>query len=97
MAERQNASVPGRTCRKKSASSAVSVRRGSSTIMERAGSLAISRSVTRARSKPWECHGFLPTKTATSACSKSGSGRPPNIWRSTQNSPVFSWARALDA
>ena len=35
----------------------------------------MSRRVTRARSKPCECHGFLPTKTETSACSKSGSGR----------------------
>ncbi len=37
-----HASVPGRTCRWKSASAAVSVRRGSITIMDRAGSLAIS-------------------------------------------------------
>ena len=39
------ASVPGRTCRWMSASSAVSVRRGSTTIIDRAGSRAISFSV----------------------------------------------------
>jgi hypothetical protein len=33
---------------------------------------AISFSTTRARGKPWDCQGFLPTNIATSACSKSG-------------------------
>ena len=37
---------------------------------------AISFSVTRARGKPCDCHGFLPTNTATSACSKS-----PVVWQ----------------
>jgi hypothetical protein len=32
---------------------------------------AISLSVVRACGMPWLCHGFLPTNTATSACSKS--------------------------
>ena len=51
----------------------------------------------RALWKPCDCHGFLPTKTATSACSKSGEGRPPVRRPSTQNSPVFSCASALEA
>ena len=76
--------------------SAVSVRRGSMTIIARSGSLAISLSTVRARGKPWDCHGFLPTKTATSACSKSPRMWPPNILPFTQNSPVFSWASAFD-
>ena len=37
----------------------------------RSGSRAISRRVTRARGKLCDCHGFLPTNTATSECSKS--------------------------
>ena len=90
------ASVPGRTCRWMSASSAVSVRRGSTTIMARAGSRAISFSVVRARGKLWLCQGFLPMKTTTSPCSISPRTLVPNIWALTQNSPVFSWARAFD-
>ena len=96
MAARHQASVPGRTWRWRSASSAVSVRRGSMTISARAGSRAISFSVVRARGKPCDCHGFLPTKTPTSACSKSPRTWVPSIWPLTQNSPVFSWASALE-
>ena len=70
-AARHQASVPGRTARWKSASSAVSVRRGSMTISARSGSRAISLSVVRACGMPWDCHGFLPMKSATSACSMS--------------------------
>ena len=66
------------------------------TISDRPGSRAISFSVVRARGMPWLCHGFLPTKTATSACSKSARTIAPSIWSLTQNSPVFSWARALE-
>jgi hypothetical protein len=66
------------------------------TIILRAGSLAISRSVTRACGIEWECHGFFPMKTATSQCSKSPRTMPPNILPFTQNSPVFSWARAFE-
>lgn len=95
-AARHQASVPGRTWRWKSASSAVSVRRGSSTIIDRAGSRASSFSVVRARARPWLCHGFLPTKTATSASSKSPRTCVPSIFPFTQNSPVFSWASAFD-
>ena len=74
-AARHQASVPGRTCRWKSASSAVSVRRGSITIIDRAGSRAISFSVVRARGRPWLCHGFLPTKTARPRRARSRPGR----------------------
>ena len=49
---------------------------GRSTISARSGSLAISFSIVRARGKPCDCHGFLPTNTATSACSKS-----PVVWQ----------------
>ena len=79
-----------------SASSAVSVRRGSTTIIDLAGSRAISFSVVRARGKLWLCHGFLPMNTTTSPCSISPRTLVPNIWALTQNSPVFSWARALE-
>ena len=91
--------MPGRTWRWKSASAAVLVSRGSITISDRAGSLAISFKTTRERGKPCECHGFLPTNIATSARSKSGvvwqRGRP-NSWPSTHDSPVFSCASAFD-
>ena len=70
-AARHHASVPGRTARWMSASSAVSLRRGSMTISARSGSLAISLSVVRACGMPWDCHGFLPMNSATSACSTS--------------------------
>ena len=90
------ASVPGRTWRWKSASSAVSVRRGSMTTSDRPGSRAISFSVVRAWGMLWLCQGFLPTNTATSACSKSARTIVPSMWWLTQNSPVFSWARALE-
>ncbi len=66
-----HASVPGLTWRWMSAISAVSVRRGSTTIRQRAGSFAISRSVVRARGMLCENHGFLPRNSATSQCSKS--------------------------
>ena len=80
-----------------SASSAVSVRRGSTTMSVLAGSFAMAFSVTRAWGKEWECHGFLPRKNATSQCSKSARIiAVPNIRWATQNSPVFSWASALD-
>ena len=91
--------MPGRTCRWKSASSAVFVRRGSITISARPGSFAISFRTTRARGKPCDFHGFLPTKIATSACSKSGvvwQRERPKSCPSTQNSPVFSCASAFD-
>ena len=45
------------------------------TIIERSGSLAISRSTTRARGKLCDIQGFLPTNTETSACSNS-----PRVW-----------------
>ena len=95
-AARHQASVPGRTWRWRSARSAVSVRRGSRTIIERAGSRAISLRVVRARAMPWLCHGFLPTKSATSASSKSPRTWVPSILPLTQNSPVFSWASAFE-
>ena len=66
------------------------------TTSDRAGSRAISFSVVRAWGMLWLCQGFLPTKTATSACSKSARTMAPSIWELTQNSPVFSWARALE-
>ena len=96
MAARQKASVPGRTARWMSASSAVLVRRGSITIIVRSGSLPMARRTRRASGKPWLCQGFLPRNTATSACSKSA-----RVWAryrraSTKASPVFSWAMALD-
>src|SRR3954469_23776674 len=47
MAASRNASPPGRTCRWMSAIAAVSLRRGSTTISERAGSAAIAFSVGR--------------------------------------------------
>ncbi len=75
--------------------SAVSLRRGSMTTMERFGSRAISFSVVRACGKPCDCHGFLPTNRATSQCSKSPRMEVPNIFPFTQNSPVFSCASAL--
>ena len=71
IAARSQASVPGLTCRWISASSALSLRRGSTTMRQRAGSLAISFSVTRACGKLWDIQGFLPRKNATSQCSKS--------------------------
>ena len=67
--------MPGLTRRWKSASLAVSVTTGSMTIIDRSGSFAISRSVTRARGKLCDIHGFLPTNTDTSACSNS-----PRVW-----------------
>ena len=66
------------------------------TIRQRSGSRAISFSVVRARGMPWLCQGFLPTNTATSQCSKSARTMAPSIRSLTQNSPVFSWARALE-
>ncbi len=63
--------MPGRTRRWKSDILAVSVTTGSMTIIDRAGSLAMSFSTTRARGKLCDIHGFLPTNTATSACSNS--------------------------
>ena len=96
MAATQKASVPGRTARWKSASSAVLVRRGSITTMARSGSLEMARRVRRASGKPWLCQGFLPRNTATSVFSMS-----ERVWAryrraSTKASPVFSWAMALD-
>ena len=58
-AARSQASRPGLTCRWKSASAAVSVRRGSITISERAGSLAMFLSVNRACGMLCDCHGFF--------------------------------------
>ena len=78
------ASRPGRTWRWKSASSAVSVRRGSMTTIERAGSLAIALSVVRACGMPWLSHGFLPTNRATSQCSNSPRTGVPSIRPLTQ-------------
>ncbi len=98
MADSRNASPPGRTWRWMSARSAVSVRRGSMTMSDRSGSAAIAFSVGRACGKPCAIHGFLPTKTATCARSKSGAVWVtwPNRCASIQISPVFSWASALD-
>ena len=95
-AARHQASVPGFTRRWKSAILAVSVTTGSMTTIERAGSLAMSLSTVRARGKLCDIHGFLPTNTDTSACSNSPRVCPPYSWTSTQFSPVFSWASALD-
>ncbi len=91
-----HASRPGRTCRWNSASSAVSVRRGSITMIERAGSLAMFLSVSRAWGMLCDCHGFLPTNRATSQCSKSPRTGVPNMSPLTQISPVFSCAMALE-
>lgn len=88
--------MPGRTARWMSARSAVSVRRGSTTMSVRAGSLAISLSVTRARGIECECQGFLPRKSATSQCSKSARVEAPIMRSETQSSPVFSCASALE-
>ena len=66
------------------------------TIIERCGSLAISRRTTRARGKLCDIHGFLPTNTATSACSNSPRVWPPYSCASTHASPVFSWASAFE-
>ena len=96
IATRRKASVPGRSIRWRSASSAVSVRRGSTTMSVRAGSREISRRVRRARGIEWECHGFLPRKSATSQRSKSARVAPPMVRCATQNSPVFSCASALE-
>ena len=80
-----------------SARSAVSVRRGSTTMSVRAGSLAMALRRTRARGMEWEFHGFLPRNSATSQCSKSARIiAEPNMRWATQNSPVFSCARALE-
>ena len=43
-----------------------------------------------------ENQGFLPMKSATSACSTSPRTMAPSILALTQNSPVFSWASAFD-
>ena len=69
---------------------------GSMTIIERAGSLAISLSTVRARGKLCDIQGFLPTKTDTSACSNSPRVCPPYRCASTHASPVFSCANAFD-
>ncbi len=66
------------------------------TISARSGSRAISLSVVRACGMPWDCQGFFPMKSATSACSKSPRTMAPSIRALTQNSPVFSWARAFE-
>lgn len=66
------------------------------TIIDRAGSLAISFSTTRARGKLCDIHGFLPTNTATSACSNSPLVWPPYNCPSIQDSPVFSCANAFE-
>ena len=96
IADKRNASEPGLTCKKKSARSAVSVRRTSTTTIERFGSLAISFNVVRACGKPCVCHGFLPIKKATSVFAMSPRTPVPNIFPLTQNSPVFSCASALE-
>ncbi len=72
------------------------MRRGSITIIARSGSRAISLSVVRARGMECDCHGFLPTNSARSQCSKSPRTIVPNIFPLTQNSPVFSWASAFE-
>ena len=95
MAAISHASRPDRTCRWKSAIAAVSVTRGSITIIARPGSAAIALSVVRACGMPWEIHGFLPTKNATSQCSKSPRSGVPNILPMTSTSPVFSCEMAL--
>ena len=72
------------------------MRRGSITIIDRSGSLAIALSVVRACGIPWLIHGFLPTNSATSQCSNSPRTGVPSMWPLTSASPVFSWAMALD-
>ena len=62
----------------------------------RAGSAAMAFSVTRARGIECECQGFLPRNSATSQCSKSARVAVPMTRSETQNSPVFSWASALE-
>ena len=69
------ASVPGRTWRWISASSAVSVRRGSTTIRVRVGSAAICFRVTRAWGMEWECQGFLPQEQCDVAVLEVGAHR----------------------
>ena len=96
MAARSQASRPGRTCRWKSASAAVSVTLGSMTTIDRSGSLAIAFNVVRARGIPWLMYGFLPTKNATSQESNSPRTGAPNISPLTQISPPFSCAIADD-
>ena len=73
-----------------SAISAVLVRLGSMTIIDRSGSLAISLRTLRASGNPWLFQGFLPRKMVTSECSMSA-----RVWArysraSTKASPVFS-------
>ena len=97
IAASSQASVPGFTWRWMSASSAVSVRRGSTTMRQRAGSFAISRRVTRARGMLCECHGFLPRKNADLAVLEVGARvAAEHLALATQNSPVFSCASALE-
>ena len=95
IAASSQASRPGATWRWKSASSAVSVTRGSITTIERCSSLAIAFNVVRACGMLWLIHGFLPTKKATSHSSNSPRTALPNMAPFTQISPLFSWAMAL--
>ena len=79
IAASSQASRPGATWRWKSASSAVSVTRGSMTTIDRSASLAIAFNVVRAWGMPWLIHGFLPMKNATSHSSNSPRTALPNI------------------
>ena len=66
------------------------------TIIVRFGSFAMAFSVTRAWGIECDCQGFFPRNTATSQCSKSLRVIVPSMFPATRNSPVFSWASALD-
>jgi len=78
--------------------SAVSVRRGSITMILRSGSFLIAFSACRALLNPCASHGLQPITN-----SRSHSSTPsavwqfcaPNILPLTQKSPVFSWDSAL--
>ena len=89
--------MPGRTWRWKSASSAVSVRRGSMTI---SGALGIVGDLLERGAGAREAVG-LPRVLADEdrdlgVLEVARAAWPPSIWPLTQNSPVFSWASAFE-
>ena len=96
----QKASVPGRTCRWMSASSAVSVRRGSTTISVALGSSAIALSVGAGAREAVRLPRVLADEDARPRRARSRrvvwQRERPKSWPSTQNSPVFSCASALE-
>ena len=90
--------MPGRSGRCSSATSAVSVRRGSITIIFRSGSFLISLTALRALLKPCASQGLQPSTTSRSQCSMSSAVWQiwsPNSLPLTQKSPVFSCESAL--